>query len=150
MKRSFAISLAVLLLTGAWLTAQEGATEAPPPGAPPAVGPAVPPVPPRGGGAPPMVLPGQPPMGGPGIPGGPPGVGMTDHKELVAALIDLLDDGDADVRQSVATALSKIGRQAVTPLIALLKDKDRSAALRANAAYVLGQMGPQANEAMPE
>src|SRR5439155_9140254 len=80
----------------------------------------------------------------PGFPGG------ADHKELVAALIDNLDDSDAEVRQAVVTALGKIGRQAVSPLVGILKDKDKSTALRANAAYALGQIGYQAQEALPE
>jgi hypothetical protein len=61
----------------------------------------------------------------------------------------MLEDSDADTRASVAQALARIGRQSVTPLTNLLKDKDKSAALRANAAYVLGQIGTQAQEALP-
>jgi len=74
---------------------------------------------------------------------------MTDHKELVSALVDILEDNDADVRASAAQALAKIGRQAIDPLVSILKDKDKSAGLRANAAYILGQIGPQAREALP-
>jgi HEAT repeat protein len=74
---------------------------------------------------------------------------MADHKELVTALVDILEDNDTDVRASAAQALAKIGRQSIEPLVAILKDKDKSAGLRANAAYILGQIGPQAREALP-
>jgi hypothetical protein len=84
------------------------------------------------------------PPGG-GVPGFP---GQADHKELVTALVDILEDNDTDVRSSAAQALAKIGRQSVEPLVAILKDKDKSAGLRANAAYILGQIGPQAREAL--
>src|SRR4051812_26267942 len=122
MNRSFAIAiLGLFLASGVRLAAQEPkALPAPPQVAPPGPG-----------------LPGAPPGG----PGAFPGFPMqTDHKELVAALIEILDDSDADVRASVAQALAKIGHQSVTPVLDILKNKDKSAALRANAAYVLGQI----------
>ena len=134
MRHTLTLALAALLLVGgARLSAQEKIDPTPPVGAP--------------------GLPGQPPgvggIGGP--PGGLPGFGpTTDHKELVAALIDNLDDADAEVRQAVAMALGKVGRQAVSPLVGVLKDKDKSASLRANAAYALGQIGSSAQEALPE
>lgn len=74
---------------------------------------------------------------------------MTDHKEVITALIDTLDDEDADVSNAVATALGKLGQPAVSPLLAILKDKDKSATLRAKAALALGNIGPQAQEALP-
>jgi len=133
MKHTLTLVLAALLLAGG---ARLSAQEKPDP-------------------KPPIALPAQPPgggIGGPGLPGLPGlgGPGGADHKELVAALIDNLDDSDAEVRQEVATALGKIGRQAVSPLVAVLKDKDKSTALRANAAYALGKVGPPAQEALPE
>ena len=134
MKRSAAFAMLCLFLaSGDVLLAQER----PDPPRPPQPAPTQPP-----GGFP------QFPPGGPG--GGIPGFpGMADHKELVTALVDILEDNDADVRASVAQALAKIGKQSVEPLVSILKDKDKSAALRANAAYILGQIGPQAREALP-
>ncbi len=136
MKRGLAFAVLGLFLTSGLLLAQERRD---PPPRPPQTDPAQPP-----GG-----FPGVPP-GGPGGPGFPPGFPQAaDYKELVGVLVDALEDSDADVRQSVAQALAKIGRQAVNPLIDILKDKDKSAGLRANAAYILGQIGPQAREALP-
>lgn len=114
------------------------------PGAPPGVA-----QPPQGG--PPGGAPGgfQPPGGGPFPPGfGPPG-GRTDYKELIPALIDTLGDPDADVRKNVVHALGHLGQSAVTPLLDILKDKDKSKEARANAAYALGKIGPQARAALP-
>lgn len=113
------------------------------------------PAPPMGvpGGAPGFV--GQPPgVGGPqppmGFIGGPGGLpGRTDYKELVPALIDTLGDADSDVRKNVAHSLARIGQPAVTPLLDILKDKEKSKELKANAAYVLGKIGPSAREALP-
>jgi HEAT repeat protein len=79
----------------------------------------------------------------------PPGTGRADFKELVPALLDALKDHDADVRQAAASALAGIGRQALEPLLDVLKDKDQSKEMRANAAYVLGQMGHNGQEALP-
>jgi hypothetical protein len=112
--------------------------------------------PPQGfGGGAPGGFPGQPPMGfaggGPGFqpPGFPPG-GQANYKEMIPTLLGALADEDADVRRNVAHALAHIGRPAVEPLLAILKDKDKSKAARANAAYLLGKIGPQASEALPE
>ena len=113
-----------------------------------------PPAPPGAGG------PGQPPQGFPGgapgfqPPGGgfPPGFqppGRADHKEMIPTLITALGDEDPDVRRNVAHALAHIGRPAVGPLLEVLKDKDKSKASQANAAYVLGKIGSQAGEALP-
>jgi hypothetical protein len=80
----------------------------------------------------------------------PPGAGRgPDFKELIPALLDALKDNDADVRQSAASALASIGRPAIDPLVDVLRDKDQNKELRANAAYVLGQMGHNAQEALP-
>jgi hypothetical protein len=98
---------------------------------------------------PPANDPTQPDGTVPGFPGVPGFPQMRDYKELVGVLVDTLDDNDPDIRASVAQALARIGKQSVEPLMNLVKDKDRSAALRANAAYVLGQIGPQANDAIP-
>ena len=144
-----------LLAVGATLWALDDRgkpTKTPPlgkPAQPPtAVAPGFPGVPP-GAGQPPQGFPGgapggfQPPGGGP-FPGfGPPG-GRTDYKELIPALIDTLGDPDADVRKNVVHALGHLGQSAVTPLLDILKDKDKSKEARANAAYALGKIGPQA------
>jgi len=95
----------------------------------------------------------QPGGGAPGFPsGGLPGsarqpVGIGQYKELVPALLDALADTDGGVRQLAAATLVKIGTDAVPPLVEALKSKDREK--RANAAYVLGQLGEQAQEALP-
>jgi len=105
--------------------------------------------PPPGGGGP------QPPMGfGGGAPGQPPfppggGGSKIDYKELIPTLIAALDDDDGDVRKAVAVTLTRIGQPAVDPLLGVLKDKDKSKASRANAAYVLGRIGSPAREALP-
>src|SRR5262249_39949782 len=49
----------------------------------------------------------------------------------------------------VAVTLARVGQPAVTPLLDLLKDKDKSKSARANAAYVLGKIGGQAQAAVP-
>lgn len=142
MYRLIALCLTALLLASG-VQAQNDPRD--PPRRPPQVDPAQPP------GFPPGQV---PPDGFPGFPGppgfGPPGFPMGEnYKELVTTLLDLLDDADAEVRQSVAQALAKIGRQSVSPLVTILKDEKKSAATRANAAYVLGQIGPAAREAIP-
>jgi len=137
MKRCLAFAAVCLFLTSGVILAQERND---PPRRPPQTTPGQPPMPGGPGGFP------QFPMGG--APGGFPMPGGADHKELVSALVDILEDNDTDVRASAAQALAKIGRQSVEPLISILKDKDKSAGLRANAAYILGQIGPQAREAL--
>ncbi len=140
------LTLALFVTSCGVLAAQERRDPPPrPPGTDPTQPPGGFPGGPPGGfpGQPPGGFPGQPPGGFPGFPGG------TDYKELVGVLVDMLEDSDADVRQSVVTALAKIGRQAVDPLTDIVKDKDKSASLRANAAYILGQIGPQARTALP-
>jgi hypothetical protein len=68
-------------------------------------------------------------------------------KELVPALIEALQDKEKRVRQYAASALARVGKDAVGPLLALLKGKDKSQ--RANAAYVLGHLGAAGQEALP-
>jgi hypothetical protein len=86
---------------------------------------------------------GQPPGAG------PRGPGVTrSYKDLVPALAEALTDTDAHVRLSAA-ALVKIGPEAVTPLTDILKDPKKDKEMRANAVYVLGQMGPEAGDALP-
>jgi len=92
--------------------------------------------------------PGVPPMPG-GLPGPGPGAPQIDHKELVGALLEVLPDKDVLIRQGVAAALTRIGQPAVGPLVAIVKDTDKNKELRANAAYILGKIGPTAREAVP-
>jgi hypothetical protein len=95
---------------------------------------------------------GQPPGGFAGVMGQPPGgfAGRRpDYKETVPALISALSDDDGDVRKSVAAALAHIGESAVSPLLDILKDKEKGKELRANAAYVLGKIGGPARSALP-
>jgi hypothetical protein len=68
-------------------------------------------------------------------------------KGLVPALIDALKDEEKSVRQYAARTLVRVGKDAVGPLTDLLKGKDK--AQRANAAYVLGQLGAAAEDALP-
>jgi hypothetical protein len=86
------------------------------------------------------------------LPGGP-GIaairGGIDSKELIPPLIDALKDSDTEVRRSAAGALAHLGQPAVAALVDVLKDKDKDKELRANAAYVLGQMGTGGQEAVP-
>ncbi len=70
-----------------------------------------------------------------------------DNKEVVKKLVEALKDPDLDVRQNLGVALSKIGADAVEPLVVALKgdNVDR----RAGAAYSLGLIGPPARAAIP-
>jgi vesicle coat complex subunit len=81
------------------------------------------------------------------VPGYRPG--GLDYKELIPPLIDALKDSDTEVRQSAVGALASMGHQAVPALVEVLKDKDKDKELRANVAYVLGQMGTGGQEAVP-
>jgi len=89
-------------------------------------------------------------VAGPPIPGG---MGAATkpfpNKELVPPLIDALKDSDGEVRQAAAGALLQIGAEAVGPLVEVVKDDKKDKALRANAAYLLGHLGPAAREALP-
>jgi HEAT repeat protein len=82
----------------------------------------------------------------PSRPAQPP-AGSVHYKDLIPSLLAALADSDGVVRQLAASTLVKIGPQAVGPLTEALNSKDRE--MRANAAYVLGQMGEHAPEALP-
>src|SRR5207237_1359958 len=72
-----------------------------------------------------------PPMGPPNM-GGPPRWAMPNMpkaraelpKDLVLTLIESLKDQDKSVRQYAASALARVGKEAVDPLLELLKGKD--------------------------
>src|SRR5258708_83893 len=150
-----ALALGLVVSASVWAVNDRDRTRAEPARAaeaPPAVGEGggggAPGAPPGGGGGAPG-LPGAPggfqPGGGGGFGGQPPGGfqggSRIDFKEVVPALIAALDDDDGEVRKAVALTLARVGQPAVTPLLDLLKDKDKSKAARANAAYILGKIG---------
>lgn len=150
MTRRLLVAVMALMLVGATpLLAQFDRVDPPKPVQvkPPAIDPARPVAPPGGGDFPqPGEQPGFP--GAPGFPG--PGFPQTNYKDVIPPLIELMSDTDKETRESACMALARIGRQAVKPMLEILKDKDKDVELRANAAYVLGQMGPTAQEAVPD
>jgi hypothetical protein len=91
----------------------------------------------------PAAAPGAPAPAGPSRPPAEPG----QYKDVVPALLDALADADGSVRQLAAATLIKIGPDTVPALVVALTTKD--AARRANVAYVLGQLGEPAQEALP-
>ncbi|TAF49542.1 MAG: HEAT repeat domain-containing protein, partial [Oscillatoriales cyanobacterium] len=71
--------------------------------------------------------------------------------QLIPLLIPLLQDSDANVRSSTASALGSIGAEAKTAvpqLIPLLKDSDAN--VRSSAASALGSIGFEAKTAVPQ
>lgn len=66
---------------------------------------------------------------------------------VVRRLIDALKDPDAEVRQNIAVALSKLGPACVDALTETLKDADPNR--RGGAAYALGLIGLPARAALP-
>src|SRR5690242_18232263 len=87
------------------------------------------------------------PAGPPGSEKAPPAAPA--YRELVPPLVEALKDPDGEVRQAAAGALLQIGAEAVGPLVEALKDPKKDKALRANAAYLLGQLGSPARAALP-
>jgi HEAT repeat protein len=77
---------------------------------------------------------------------------LSTRKEAgVDDLIDMLKNGDPDLRAWAAYTLARIGpdaRQATPALTEMLKDKNPD--LRAWAAYALGKIGPDAGKAVPD
>ncbi len=71
----------------------------------------------------------------------------VDERELIAALIESLDDPDGEVRQNIAVAIANLGEAAVPALIEALGDE--KAERRAGAAAALGQIRPAAQSAIP-
>src|SRR5262249_6572231 len=71
-----------------------------------------------------------------------------DPEKVVAALVAALEDSDEDVRQAAAGPLPRMGKAAVPALIQAMKgDK---AALRNTAIKTLGEIGAEADKAIPE
>src|SRR5262245_60636429 len=157
-KRLLLPAFAIVLVAGATLWAINDRDK--PGAAPPRPGVGPPAAPPGGGppggvGAPGLQPPGgagfggQPPGGFGGQPPGGFGGQKIDYKEVLPTLIASLDDDDGDVRKAIAVTLARIGQPAVDPLVDVLKNKDKSKAARANAAYVLGRIGSPARDAIP-
>ena len=67
--------------------------------------------------------------------------------ELIAALIENLDDPDVEVRQNIAAALANLGDSAVPALIDALNHAKRER--RVGAALALGIVRPAAKTAIP-
>ena len=64
-----------------------------------------------------------------------------DSEDAIRELGDLLDDRDRDVRRAAARALGQIGGRAMPMLLLSIKDKDP--AIRVEAAFALGIVGPR-------
>jgi hypothetical protein len=79
---------------------------------------------------------------------GRPTVRLADQfKDLIPALIQALKDADGEVRQSAASALVGLGRDALKPLLEAAGDKDKE--LRANATYLLGYFSDDTKDVLP-
>lgn len=64
-----------------------------------------------------------------------------DRREFDAAAFDRLADGDVEVRRRVALAAGRIGDPEAATLLVRLLDDDPSPAVRADAAFALGELG---------
>jgi cyclophilin family peptidyl-prolyl cis-trans isomerase len=64
-----------------------------------------------------------------------------DRREFDAAAFDRLADGDVEVRRRVAVAAGRIGDPQAATLLVRLLDDDASTAVRADAAFALGELG---------
>jgi HEAT repeat protein len=73
----------------------------------------------------------------------------ADPKEAVAGLRGALNDSRKEVQEAAAIALGKMGKEAVGPLVAVIKDTNRETEVRRKAAESLGSIGPDAHEALP-
>jgi hypothetical protein len=69
------------------------------------------------------------------------------QREIIAALIEALDDEDIEVRINLANALARIGEKTTQPLIDALKHPNKER--RAGAAYALAQLRPAPQDAVP-
>lgn len=68
-------------------------------------------------------------------------------RELIAALVEALDDPDGEVRQNVAIALANLGDQVIPALLEALQHAKPER--RMGAAQALGQLRPVARSAVP-
>lgn len=64
-----------------------------------------------------------------------------DRREFDASAFDRLADGDVEVRRRVAVAAGRIGDPEARTLLVRLLDDDSSPAVRADAAFALGELG---------
>ena len=69
-------------------------------------------------------------------------------KDAVPSLVDLLQNGDEDLKLNAALALGKIGKAAVAPVTEILAAKDEDS--RFYALWALGWIGPDAVAAAPQ
>jgi HEAT repeat protein len=67
-----------------------------------------------------------------------------------ADLIELLDDANDYVRYRAADALTSFGKGAVSALRRALRDGTRRSSIRGGSAYILGQIGPEARDAVED
>ncbi len=81
------------------------------------------------------------------IPPSPPSTVFERNRDLVPTLIASLTDKDPEIHRNVTQALRSLGTDAIPSLIDVLNGKNTQ--MRAAAAILLGNMGPQAEMAMP-
>ncbi|MGL6298840.1 MAG: HEAT repeat domain-containing protein [Methanobacteriaceae archaeon] len=75
-------------------------------------------------------------------------LGMFKNTKAIPALIDTLYDGNKLVRRESSTALSRMGEDAVDPLIAVLNDDDWK--VRGAAVWALGGIESDSEKAVDE
>jgi RNA polymerase sigma factor (sigma-70 family) len=68
-------------------------------------------------------------------------------KDLIPALVEALQDEDAEIRDIASDTLVRLGRKAVPALVEVIGGKDRQ--LRTAAIEILSKIGPEACEAVP-
>src|SRR5262249_42322240 len=72
---------------------------------------------------------------------------VEEFKDLVAVLVETLNDADSEVRENASNALRQLGADSIPGLITVLAGKAKLA--RVAAATLLGEMGGDAKEALP-
>ncbi|MCA1575766.1 MAG: HEAT repeat domain-containing protein [Acidobacteria bacterium] len=68
-------------------------------------------------------------------------VGMHQDSQSQADLMSLLEDSEESVREAAATAFGRLGRQAVSRLVGVIKDSSRLAEIRSRHLYALRGIG---------
>lgn len=75
---------------------------------------------------------------------------MTSREEVIAALVDTLDDASEDVRRTATEALGKIGAEAIPELITAIRyEEGYNLHKFIGGARALAEIGPDASEAIP-